>query len=234
VDGDGTYPADKVRALIDPILSSEADMVIGSRLLADTSQGFSWSHLIGNRTFRFLLNRLFRVRITDLLSGYRAMTRDVVKGVPFLSRGFESETELTVKCLERGYQIMEVPVTLAARPAGGQSKIRLVQDGAIILNAILSLARDYKPLTTFGSVGAAFVIAGLLPGVVVIREFFMTGLISHLPSAVLAVGLVLSGLIIVFIGLVLHTIARRFQELDYQLRMLLKSDQHDRGEAPRR
>ncbi|MGC2322166.1 MAG: hypothetical protein WA463_06010, partial [Terriglobales bacterium] len=109
---------------------------------------------------------------------------------------------------------------LNSRPDGSFSKIRHVQDGMLILKIILSLFRDYKPLTFFGSFGLLVMAAGLVTGVPVISEFFRTGLVPRLPSAVLAVGLVLSGMMTMAVGLVLHTTVRRFQELEYQLRTL--------------
>lgn len=222
VDGDGTYPADRVHDLIHPVLAGESDVVVGSRLHADSSSRFKVLNLLGNRMFRMVLNSLFRVHLTDLLSGYRAMNRRVVKSLPFFSRGFESETELTVKSLAHGFQVSEIPVNLAPRPEGSFSKIHVVRDGLLILNMLFALARDYKPLTVFGSLGLALVGVGLLPGTLVIHEFSSTGQILHFPSAVLAVGLVLSGLLVAFVGLVLHTIARHFQELDYQMQELLE------------
>jgi len=222
VDGDGTYPADRVHELLRPVIADEADMAIGSRLLAGASSRFKILNQVGNRLFRFLLNTLFRVHVTDLFSGYRAMNRRVVKGLPFLSRGFESETELTVKCLGRDLRIVEIPVSLAPRPAGSYSKLHIVRDGLLNLETIVALLRDYKPLTAFGSIGAFLVICGLVPGVVVIKEFLETGLVPRLPSAVLAVGLIVSGLLVSFVGLVLHSIARHFQELDSQMQRLLE------------
>ncbi len=220
VDGDGTYPADRVHAIVNPIVIEEADMVIGSRLHAMSKSWFKPLNWIGNKLFLFLLNSIFRVHITDLLSGYRAFSRRVVKNLPLLSRGFEIETELTVKCLERNYRILEIPVNLSSRPEGSSSKIKIFGDGLLIFNTIFALFRDYKPLKAFGLLGSFLVICGLIPGVVVIGEFLSTGYILRIPSAILAVGLVLSGLLVAFAGLVLHTIARHFQELDYQLQNL--------------
>ena len=99
-----------------------------------------------------------------------------------------------------------------------QSKIRLVHDGVLILNTILALFRDYKPLTFFGTTGLIFVSGGLAPGAFVILDFLKTGLVVHLPLAVLAVGLVLSGMLLIVAGLILHTNARHFQELAFQMR----------------
>jgi len=142
-----------------------------------------------------------------------------VKSIPVFGGGFETEVELTVKALARGYRITELPVRLTSRPEGSFSKIRIVQDGFVILNTILSLVRDYKPLTFFGGMGLIFILLGFVPATVVIVEFMKTGLVPKLASAVLAVGLVLSGMLLIVVGLVLHTITRRFQELEHQLRL---------------
>ncbi len=220
VDGDGTYPAADVHRLIEPILNDEADMVIGSRLHAQSASRFKSANRLGNKFFLYILNYTLGARITDMLSGYRAFNRGFVKGVPLFGGGFETETELTIKALDRGFRIIEIPVNLTRRPEGSFSKIRIFGDGFLILNTILALIRDYKPLTFFGSLGLCFIALGLVPGLIVIYEFIETGLAPRLPSAVLAVGLIVSGMLSITVGLVLHTIVRRAQELDHQLRVL--------------
>jgi len=222
VDGDGTYPADKVHALIAPVAAGEADMVIGSRLHPGSQSQFTMQNWIGNQVVCVWLQLLFRVRMTDVLSGYRVMNKRVVKGLPFLSRGFESETELTVKCLENGLRVFEVPVNLIPRPPGSFSKIRFVRDGLIILSTLFRLARDYKPLMVFGSIGLSLVGGGLVSGSAVIREFLATGQVLRVPLAILSTGFVLAGLLAIFAGLVLHTVAQHFQELNHQLQKLLE------------
>ena len=61
-----------------------------------------------------------------------------MKNIPILGGGFETETELTIKALAHGYRIVERPVDLKARPAGSFSKIRIIQDGFLILSSILT------------------------------------------------------------------------------------------------
>jgi glycosyltransferase involved in cell wall biosynthesis len=232
VDGDGTYPADQVHNLIAPIISGEADMVCGSRLHPHSQSDFKWLNWMGNKVFLHLLNSIFMVSITDILSGYRAFNRNIVKSLPILSRGFEIETELTLKAIERRYRIVEIPIDLISRPVGSISKIRIVRDGILILSTIFALLRDYKPMTAFGTVGLFFIFLGLIPGTIVIHEFLTTGFILHIPSAILAVGLVLTGILVAFTGLILHTLSRRFQELDCQLQNMnelhLKQFNHDK------
>lgn len=217
VDGDGTYPAEIVNSLLGPIRRGEADMVIGSRLHENAMSEFRFTNRLGNQLFRFLLNRIFGVRLADVLSGYRVFRRRLVRSLPLFGGGFETEAEMTIKALDRGFSVVEVPVNLSHRPAGGNSKIRVVRDGLVILHTILTLFRDYKPLTFFGGMGLAIIVLGCVPGGWAIMDYLKTGLVSRLPSAVLAVGLVLSGTLSIVVGLILHTISRRFQELDLQL-----------------
>lgn len=222
-DGDGTYPPSAVHALMAPVVKGEADMVVGSRLHPDSQSRFRWLNRWGNRAYLFVLNGLFHVKLTDILSGYRAFSHKFVKDMPVFASGFEIEAELTIKALHRGHRIVEVPVDLRSRPEGSYSKIRLVRDGLLILNTILALFRDYRPLTFFGLAGLGFLVAGLVPGVLVITEFLRTGVVLRLPSALLAVGLVLSGILLIMAGLIVHTVLRRFQELDYKLQTLSDS-----------
>ncbi|HEV3511604.1 MAG TPA: glycosyltransferase [Candidatus Sulfotelmatobacter sp.] len=219
VDGDATYPAGEVHKLIQPIVDGEADMVVGSRLTEASESEFRLLNKVGNSFFLKFINFIFKVQLSDVLSGYRAFNREFVKNIPAFGGGFETEVELTIKALTRGYRIAEVPVRLTSRPEGSFSKIRIVSDGFVILNTILTLFRDYKPLTFFGGIGLIFVLLGGLPGAVLLVEFIKTGVAHNLPAAIMAVGLVLSGMLLIMVGLVLHTITRRFQELEYQLKI---------------
>lgn len=222
VDGDDTYPADKVQSLIKPILSKEADMTVGSRIARESNSEFHPVNLFGNRFYQLVVNTIFGTDLTDILSGYRCLSRRLVKGLPIFVTGFEVEAELTIKSLERGYRISEIPIDLRSRPEGSHSKIRILRDGLRILWTIFALFRDYKPLTFFGFLGLIFIILGFIPGFIVIYEYLMTGLVLRFPSAILAVGLVLSGILLTFIGVLLHTINRRVQELEYYIRLLVE------------
>ena len=192
-------------------------MVIGSRLHQSARSDFRPLNRFGNHVFLALLNSIFGVRLTDLLSGYRAFSRRLVRGVPLFGGGFETEAELTIKALQRGFVIAEEPIDLGERPAGSHSKIRIVRDGVLILLTMLQLIRDYRSLSFFGCLGVVLFALALIPAGWVFAEFSETGMVHRLPSAVLATGLALAGALAVTVGLVLHTIARHFRELDARL-----------------
>lgn len=222
VDGDDTYPAESVGALLEPALAGRADMVVGSRRMAGTSSQFRPLNRLGNWLFPAFLRFLLRIQLTDLLSGFRVMTRDFVMGVPITARNFEIEAELTVKAIERNYRLVEVPIDLRPRPDGSFSKLRPLQDGRRIMWAIVLLFRDYRPMAFFGGLGLALMIVGLIPGFVVISEFVKTGLVPRFPSAILAAALELAGMLSTAVGLILSAVSRRFQELEAKVDMLAR------------
>ena len=220
VDGDDTYPAGAVHALLEPVLAGRADMAVGSRTMAGSSSDFRRLNRFANAFYPFVIRLLVHVRLTDVLSGFRAMTREFVEGVPIAAQGFEIEVELTVKAAERHFRIVEVPVDLRARPDGSFSKVSKVGDGSRVLWTIVLLFRDYRPMAFFGGLGLLLMLVGLIPGVVVVAEFLETGLVPRLPSAVLAVALELAGMLSISVGILLSAIKRRFAELESRMEML--------------
>jgi glycosyltransferase involved in cell wall biosynthesis len=228
VDGDDTYPAEQVGALLQPVLDGKADMTIGSRLMGGTSSEFRPLNRVGNWLYPAVIRFLLRVRLTDILSGYRVMTRELVQTLPMSARDFEIEAELTVKALERSFRLVEIPVNLRSRPEGSFSKIRIVRDGYSILWTIVLLFRDYRPMAFFGGLGILLMFLGLIPGAVVISEFIRTGLVPHFPSAILAAAMELAGMVSIAVGLLLSAVARRFQELESKLDMMASRQQRER------
>ena len=219
VDGDDTYPAEEAPRLIQPILDGDADVVVATRLGGDTRSEFRWVNRLGNRLLLGALNLVFGVRLTDLLSGYRVMTREYVKQAPVLASGFELETELSILAFEREFRTVEIPVRLRSRPEGSHSKIRVLGDGFRILSAILTLLRDYRPLSFFGGLGLLCAVLGLLPGIFVTIEFLERGTV-RIPTAVLATGLEVWALTLVLAGVILQALNRRFRELDHRLNLV--------------
>lgn len=220
VDGDNTYPPEAVFRLLAPVVAGDADMSVGSRLHAESQSQFKQLNRLGNRLVRSTLNFIFRVSLSDILSGYRVFNRKFVKGLPLFGGGFEIETELTIKAVERGYRVVEIPVDLTHRPEGSHSKIQFMRDGFLILNTTLALFRDYKPLTFFGAIGSFFLLLALMPGAVALFNFVSAGAVPRVTTAVVAVGLLLCGLLSFTAGLILHSIARRSQEFEYHMQVL--------------
>ena len=120
-------------------------MVIGDRLsstyFTENKRPF---HNLGNKMVRFLINKLFKNNVKDIMTGYRAFSYEFVKGFPVLSKGFEIETEMTIHAVDKNFKIVEVPVTYRDRPSGSVSKLNTYSDGIKVLNTIAVLFKEYK------------------------------------------------------------------------------------------
>lgn len=212
VDGDGTYDPGAAPRLVEELLAGPFDQVNGVRV-HNSAKAYRAGHVVGNRLLSRLVSLIFGKYGRDMLSGYKALSRRFVKSFPAMSRRFEIETELLVHALDLDLPISEVETDYRERPEGSMSKLSTVKDGLRILWLILHLVRDLRPLQFFFCVGAAFIIASVASGVPVILEFFATGLVPRLPTAVLAVGLMLVGIIAVFTGLMLDSVAKGRREI---------------------
>ena len=210
VDGDDTYPAEAAPDLVEPLVAGLADMTVGDRLSngsygEENDRAF---HGFGNNLVRWLIKTIYGYAFDDVMTGYRAFTRQFVKTMPVLSAGFQIETEISIHAVDHRWRIVDVPIEYRDRPEGSYSKLSTFGDGAKVLMAIASLFKDCRPMAFFGWLALLFVILGLVAGVPVIAEFVTTGLVSKLPSAVLAVALVICGALSMTVGLVLDTVAK--------------------------
>lgn len=223
VDGDDTYPASAAPALIEPIIQAEADMVVGNRHANGSykEKNSRALHNFGNNLVVYLINKLYRCELGDIMSGYRALSRDFVKHFPVNSEGFEIETEMSMHALDKRFSIVEVPIEYKERPEGSVSKLNTFVDGFKVLKTIFWLFKDYKPLAFFSWVALLFFLLSLVAGVPVIVEFLQTHYVSRVPSAVLAVGLMLIAIMALFVGFILDTVVKQHRE-NFELMRLQK------------
>lgn len=208
-DADLTYPAERVHDLMRPILDGSADMVVGDRHSGGeyAAENKRPLHNFGNALVQGLVNRLFRARLVDIMSGYRAFNRSFVKSYPILAEGFQIETEMTLHALNRRMRIVELPVEYRDRPEGSFSKLNTLSDGAKVLFTIAQILRYYRPLAFFSILSLIFCLAGLLTAVPVLQDWFTTGYIEHVPSAILAAALEIVAFSLMGVGLVLDSIS---------------------------
>ena len=210
-DADMTYPAEQVHALIEPVIDGSADMAVGDRLSAGHYQNENKRsfHGFGNNLVRWLINKLFRANLKDIMTGYRAFNRKFVKNYPILVEGFEIETDLTLHALDKRFSIVEIDIEYIDRPAGSVSKLNTFADGTKVLFTIAKIFRYYRPMMFFGTISAGFFLLGLLAAYPVFVDWFTHQYIYHIPLAVLAAGLEISAIMALGVGLILDSIAHQ-------------------------
>ena len=220
-DGDATYPAEAAPELLKTLQQNNSDMVVGMRLQHFTGKSFRKFHRLGNRLITGTIRILFNVKIEDVLSGYRVFSKGFVKAIPMRSEGFEIETELTLQAVAKGFRIQEVPINYGERPEGSFSKLSTYSDGWVILRSIFFILKDYKPFFFFGSLAVFLACCSLLSGYAPILDFVTTGLVPHLPRAVLAAALAIMSFVSFAVGLILETVNRYHNENFLLFRKLL-------------
>lgn len=207
-DGDDTYPADAAPAMVSKVLDGY-DMVIGDRLSSTYFQENKRPfHNFGNRLVRGSINGLFNAHVTDIMTGYRAFNFTFVKTYPVLSRGFEVETEMTIHSLNNNLRLYEMPIQYRDRPEGSVSKLDTVGDGIKVMSTIFRMIREYKPLPFFGGLGLIIGIVGIVLCGTVTFEFAKTGVVTHFPTLIGAVMLVITGLLLIIAGIILDVMAK--------------------------
>ena len=217
IDGDDTYPAEDAEKICKPVLEGRADMVIGDRLSStyfeENKRPF---HNFGNVLVRKLINILFKNNVKDIMTGYRAFSKDFVKGFPVLSKGFEIETEMTIHAVDKNYKLVEIPVEYRDRPEGSVSKLNTYSDGFKVLKTIAPLFKEYKPMGFFGIIAFLFAVVGLILVVPPFIGFFQNGVVEKFPSLIFGCFLITVSLLNIITGIILEVIAKKHRQL-YEL-----------------
>jgi glycosyltransferase involved in cell wall biosynthesis len=211
VDGDGTYDAASAPGLVRKLLDESLDMVNAVRV-ENSVAAYRAGHRFGNRVLTGCVAWTFGSRSSDMLSGYRVFSRRFVKSFPSLAEGFEIETELTVHALELRLPIAEIPTPYRERPPGSVSKLNTYRDGFRIANTIFNLIKEEKPLAFFAAVALLLAVVAIALGAPIMITYRHTGLVPRLPTAILAMGLMLTSFLSLTCGLVLDTVTRGRKE----------------------
>ena len=179
-DADDAFDASVAPAMIEQLCQNNLDMIVGTRKLdkTNTRRGHSW----GNQFFNWVVSLLFGKYFTDIFSGYRVLSRRLVKSFPVSSTGFEIEAELSIHALELRIPTAEMKTLYKPRPKESSSKLKTFPDGMIILKEIAILFTQVKPFLTFSVFAIILFISGLVFGYPVIDVFLKTGEVT-LPSS---------------------------------------------------
>ena len=223
-DADLTYPAERAHDLIRPIQENRADMVVGDRMsgghyLKENKRTF---HNFGNELVRGTINWLFRARLADIMSGYRAFSRNFVVNYPILVEGFQLETDMTLHALDKRFRIVEIPIEYRDRPSGSHSKLNTLRDGARVLFTITQVLRFYRPLFFFGCISAIACGCGFAAAVPVFLDWLRYKYIYHVPLAILAAALEMVSVITFGVGLILDSVTHQ-EKMNFEKDLLGRS-----------
>src|SRR3954465_14766911 len=193
-DGDATYDAGAAPDLVRRLIDEQLDMVVGARR-SEVEEAYRRGHRLGNRLFTHILASLFGRSFTDIFPGSRIFSRRFVKSFPALSRGFETETEISVHALELAMPVAEVVTAYGARPEGSHSKLSTYRDGWRILRTILHLFRIERPVLFYGGFAALLAALAIVLAIPLVVTYVHTHLVPRFPTAILVTGLMIVAVI---------------------------------------
>lgn len=211
-DGDATYEAADAPTMVRRLLDGHLDMVVGARV-SDEGATYRSGHRFGNRLLTGVVGFLFGRSFTDMLSGYRVLSRRFVKSFPAHASGFETETELAVHALELRMPVAEQPSRYRARPQGSESKLRTWSDGSRILLSIFKLLKDERPLMFFSTASAVTAVVAIGLGLPLVETWLHTGLVPRFPTAILCAAMMVMAVVFLVCGLILDTVSRGRMEV---------------------
>lgn len=202
LDADGQHDPGQIPSLITPIQTGNADIVVGSRFLGLRSRIPRW-RIFGQHALTLATNVASGVPLTDSQSGYRALSREALNRLRFRRNGgFSIESEMQFLVHQHGLTISEVPVTMTyAEP----SKRNPFGHGLQVLNAIITLVSQHRPLFFFGVSGMIMLLIGIILGLIVIDRYntYETLAVGY---ALISILLDLIGIQTLFTGVILHSI----------------------------
>jgi glycosyltransferase involved in cell wall biosynthesis len=202
IDADGQHNPAEIPALIAPIEAQQADLVVGSRFLDVRSRIPRW-RMFGQHALTLATNVASGVSLTDSQSGFRALSRGALQSLVFRPEGgFSLESEMQFLIHQHRLTVQEVPVSVTY--AEGPKRNPFTH-GFQVLNGIVALVSQHRPLIFFGVPGVLILAVGLALGLVVIERYnrYQTLPIGY---ALISILLDIIGIQTLFTGIILHSL----------------------------
>jgi glycosyltransferase involved in cell wall biosynthesis len=210
IDGDGQHNPDEIPTLLAPIKEGDADMVIGSRFL-DIKSEIPTYRRAGQKVLNSLTNTISSSKVTDSQSGFRAFSKKAINSISFDEEGIGIESYMQRVADDLKLRIIEIPIT-CRYDVEHASKMGSVRHGFSVVNTLLKIVEERRPLFFFGSVGLGLVIAGVAMGLWVVEVFSRTREFA-IGTSLIGIMIIIVGTLSVFTGIMLHAISKILQKM---------------------
>ena len=219
-DADNQYPGGTIPDLVAPILNGEADMVIGDRQVGSVKH-FSFTKKRLQSLGSWVVRQVSGTTVMDTTSGFRAFNREAARRLNVIS-DYTYTLETIIQAGKKKLAIAQVPIVpRQTRPS------RLIRSNWDYVKrsaaTIVRLYAMYEPLKIFSYFGAALLLAGGFLSARYLYYVYIGEGAGHVQSVIAAFYLLLSGFIVILVGLVADIIAsvrRLLEEVLYRQRLM--------------
>lgn len=209
LDADSQHNPDEIPSLVKAV-SEGSDVVIGSREMQRSE--IALYRRLGQRVLSRLTRVASREKLSDTESGFRAYSRKAIDTLELKETGMAVSSEIVSEANAKGLKITEVPVSVIYTEDG--STLNPVRHGVGVMNRILVMISERRPLFFFGLFGGILLVIGLVIGIIVIWAYYFSTNVLATGAALISILLVTSGLLSIFTGIILNVLVRR---IDRQL-----------------
>ena len=203
-DADAQHNPEEISSLIKPIFEG-FDIVIGSRI--EQKKAIPLYRRIGQR----FLSRLTRVAskktVYDTESGFRAYSRKAIDMLELKEKGMAISAEIVTAAADKGLSITEVPISITY--AEDSSTLHPVKHGLSVMNRILVMISERRPLLVFGTIGVICLVFGIAAGFMVVFSWYSYRDELATGTALISMLLVTIGILCIFTGLILSVLVKR-------------------------
>jgi glycosyltransferase involved in cell wall biosynthesis len=211
IDGDGQHCPEEMESVLAPVLNGDADIVVGSRYLEHRSD-VPRHRVMGHWGFNLLTKLASGTPASDSQSGYRTFSPRAIEAISFSSQGFSVESEMQFWVHDLGLRLKEVPITIRYQD---KPKRNVMKHGLLVLNGILQLVGQYRPLLFFAIPGLVLLLAGLASGFVFLERYMQTQQLAG-GYVLMAVMFCSLSFVLISIGIMLHSVRAQLLEFTRQ------------------
>ncbi len=207
LDADSQHNPDEIPSLIKAI-SEGSDVVIGSRKLQ--RRAISPYRRLGQRVLSRMTYIASRKKLSDTESGFRAYSKKAIDTLELKEKGMAVSSEIISEAAAKGLKVTEVPISVIYTEDG--STLNPIRHGFGVLNRIMVMISERRPLLFFGLFGSTFLVLGLVAGFVVIQAYYFSSRVLATGTALVSILLVTIGLLSIFTGVILNVLVKRISE----------------------
>jgi hypothetical protein len=202
LDSDGQHSPDEIPLLLSAMREHDADMVVGSRFTEPEQRAkIPGGRRVGLKAVTTVTNLLSGVTVSDSQSGFRAFSARALKDLTFQGAGFSVESEMQFLAREHRHKVVEVAISADyADPA----KRSPVMQGLGVIDGVMRLVGQTRPLLFMGVPGLFLLLLGLLIGLDVVAIYAASSRLA-VGYALISIMCIIIGALTLFSGVILHS-----------------------------
>lgn len=206
LDADGQHNPEEMSSLVDAIFDG-SDVAVGSRKIK--IEDIPAYRKFGQKVISYFTRVLSRSTLSDTESGFRAFSRKAINVLEPKEQGMAISAETISEATAKGLRVAEVPVSAIYTRDG--STLNPVKHGVGVLNRVLVMISERRPLLFFGLAGSIAIILGIVASVIVLRALFTINELA-VGTAMVAMLLITVGMLCIFAGVILNVLVKRLRD----------------------